>query len=174
MIIPQEVLHNTDGYNEYFDNDMFRHAKIAYEKLSKIKEEDYFEDLYSVLICTLERFYSGFLTSAEKYLSDYYIPKDAADPKCRKITETKHKLFTLKREIVNNFDVFPYKSREEWARERDVLSNLTKEYSSSKYTTYPTYAEFQSLFAYVTQEKNIIEEYLNNRQLDKYLSNDEI
>lgn len=174
MIIPQDILCQFEGYNEYFDNDSFQHAISAYEKLSKIKEEDYFEDLYSNLICTLERFYSGFLISAEKYIDVYFIPKDKADPYGRKITETKHKLFALKREILNNFDVFPSQSLEETAREKGILSNLTREYSDSKYSTYPTYEEFRSVLEFVTREKEYIEQYLNDRMLDKYIDRDDL
>lgn len=79
-----------------------------------------------------------------------------------------HDIYGMMAEIKTNFpDLFPYQSREEWRQTKNFLRDLRSEYSAARYSSYPTYEEFNIIRQYVKNQFTLIEEYLKEGKLLK-------
>lgn len=139
------------------DNFYFYKANEAFEKLSAVKESGYFDDLMASAINTLERYYKGFLCSADEYDENYYLPR-------HDFLTKDHDLIKLVREIQKNYpEVFPYQSRNEWNETSNFLRDMRHAYTAVRYNENSSYQDFKKLLSYIEIQKERITDYIKTK-----------
>lgn len=161
MVIPSTIINSVKENSDLMDNRYFSHAIMALKSLDAVKEDIYCPDFVSMAANTLERIYKGFLDTASTHCDDYQLPS-------LNFLDVDHDIYGMMAEIKTNFpDLFPYQSREEWRQTKNFLRDLRSEYSAARYSSYPTYEEFNIIRQYVKNQFTLIEEYLKEGKLLK-------
>ena len=166
MNIPSSISNLVKENAGPFDNPYFYHAQSSYESLNKVTENTYCYDHVSMVANTLERLYKGFLQSASEKCDWYSLPSP-------RFLSADHDILGMVLEIKQNFpDVFPRQDRHSWRETKTFLRDLRSEYTSARYSTYPTYQEFVSLRSYMNSQYELITSYLKENDLSKQEENE--
>lgn len=161
MNIPSSIIKTVTDNAGPMDNNYFNHAVSALTALNKVTEDVYCYDYMSNVINALERLYKGFLKTATKTCDWYRLPSE-------NFLNDDHDILGMVLEIKDNFpDVFPRVEREVWRETKNFLRDLRKEYTLSRYESYPTFEEFKAVREYVNGQYKLLESYINNRSLEK-------
>lgn len=166
MNIPSSITSLVKEKAGPMDNVYFYHAISAYESLSKVTEKTYCYDHVSMVANTLERLYKGFLMTASEKCDWYSLPS-------ARFLSADHDILGMVLEIKQNFpDVFPRQDRQSWRETKSFLRDLRQEYTSARYTSYPTYQEFVALRGYLQSQYNLISTYVTENDLSKQEENE--
>lgn len=161
MNIPSSVTKVVNENAHPMDNSYFNHAESALKALNKVTEDTYYYDCMANIINTLERVYKGFLKTATKQCDWYRLPSE-------KFLTDDHDILGMVLEIKENFpDVFPRVEREVWRETKNFLRDLRREYTLSRYETYPDYSEFKAVREYVNNQYRLLESYINDKRLEQ-------
>lgn len=162
MDIPPSILNTFSKNKKQMNNEFFNHAALAFDSLTIVNQSTYCPDHFSMAVNTLERYYKGVLISASEN-SDYSMSRDMMD----KISTT-HDMLVVLTEIKSNFkDIFPKVSAQEWREQKEFLRTLRRAYTTSRYTSYPTYSEFCVVREFVKTQKEQIEEFFQTKGFEK-------
>lgn len=161
MIIPSSISKAINDKASPMDNAYFEHAKKALDALNKVTEESYCYDYMSNIINVLERTYKGFLKAATKVCDWYRLPSE-------NFLTNDHDILGMVLEIKDNFpDVFPRVEREVWRDTKNFLRDLRKEYTMSRYESYPDFTEFKAVREYTNNQYKLITEFILDKGLEK-------
>lgn len=159
MNIPVSITSQIKKDASPVDNAYFYHAEKALDALQYVTSDSYCYDHVAMAANTLERVYKGFLQSAVEHCDWYQLPSP-------NFLTADHDILGMVLEIKSKFqDVFPYQDRSQWRDTKMFLRDLRMEYSNSRYTSYPTYEEFVTLRKYVSQQFNLIYDYVKEGNL---------
>ncbi len=154
MQIPKEIISKIEQNTDIMDNNYFNHAVSALNSMNKLTEDNYSYDDMSKAANTLERVYKGFLYAAELKCDWYSLPY-------KNFLKEDHDILGMLEEIKKNFkEVFPREDRESWRATKNFLRDLRREYTSSRYDSYPTYDEFKVVLRYVNTQYEYIKDYI--------------
>lgn len=155
MMIPESIT-NIIPKNP-FDNVYFYHAKDAMKRLDDIDKQkiEFYNDDYSLLINTLERFYKGFLQSKCDN-EGLVLPLG--------FLNTDHDLCKLVREIERYTPLFVVESIEDEKNKTHFLVSLRKSYTDARYTQNYTYNDFHKLYEFVKKQVKVLEYHLQPPQ----------
>lgn len=166
MHIPTSITSLVKENAGFMDNPYFYHAINAREALNRITEKTYCYDYVAMAANTLERLYKGFLQTASEKCDWYSLPSP-------RFLTADHDILGMVLEIKQNFPyVFPKQDRQTWREIKAFLRDLRSEYTSARYTTYPTYQEFVSIRNYLNSQYKIITSYLEKGDLLKQDENE--
>ena len=164
MNIPDSIARVIEVSADPMENSYFLHAKGALNALNKVTSETYCSDYMANIINVLERTYKGFLKAATVQCDWYSLPHEDF------LTDD-HDILGMVLEIKKHFpDVFPRVEREVWRQTKNFLRDLRREYSLSRYETYPSFSEFVAVRDYVNRQYGLIEKYIRENHLEQ--SND--
>lgn len=143
MNIPSFVAKEKQGL---LNNSYFYHAQEAFKALQRVTASTYCSDYFSMAVNTLERFYKGFLYYQAENTEWYDLPSP-------KFLTADHDILGMVTEIRKHFpEAFPVNSKEEWEETKKFLRDLRAEYTASRYTSYPTYDEFDAIRKYTQRQ----------------------
>lgn len=143
------------------DNSYFFHAEDAWKILTEIYngKASYCSDHYAQLINTLERYYKGFL----QYKAD-------SDPEYKLNEELmyhSHSLPRLVDEVERYIQLFHPETVRDQHEIRRFLANLTKEYTLSRYDSFISKEDFDELYDFVKNQKEIVLQILQSKKSEK-------
>ncbi len=161
MNIPVSIINSIDKNADSMDNKYFVHALSALDAINKVNKDNFCYDDISRAANVLERLYKGVLYAATVKTEWYQLPDE-------KFLVQNHDILGMLKEIKRNFpNAFPRQDRDDWRATQRFLMDLRLAYSEARYTTYPTYEEFDMIRKYVNQQKEIVEEYIKSGDLEK-------
>lgn len=161
MNIPSSIINTVNQSSGPMENNYFIHAISALNALNKVTEATYCYDYTANIINALERLYKGFLKTATRLCDWYRLPSE-------NFLSDDHDILGMVLEIKDNFpDVFPRVEREIWRETKNFLRDLRKEYTLSRYESYPTFEEFKAIREYANGQLQLLESYINNHYLEK-------
>ncbi|MCR5202473.1 MAG: hypothetical protein K6D02_05230 [Lachnospiraceae bacterium] len=161
MNILQHLIDEINKKSDPLENHYFIHAFSALEALNRVDKNNFCYDDVSRAVYTLERLYKGFLYAAQENLGWYRVPDT-------QFLTQQHDLSVLFKEIMNCSPyVFPRQNRYEWEETQQFLKDLSNACFESRYTTYPTYEEFDSIRKFVNYQKKIIETFIKSGGLEE-------
>jgi len=161
MYIPENIINEIDKNADPLDNSYFNHALPALNAINKVDSESFCYDDLSRAANVLERLYKGFLQAAVVKTEWYQLPYE-------KFLVEDHDILGMLKEIKRNFpEAFPRQDYNTWRATQSFLIELRQAYSFSRYTTYPTYEEFDKVRKYVNHQKDIFVEFIKEGGLEE-------
>lgn len=161
MYLPNTIISQVKRESDPFDNRFFRHSQNALNSMKKVTDDTFCYDDISRAINTLERIYKGFLEAAQNKCDWYSLPSP-------NFLDADHDILGMVLEIKQSFpEVFPRMERQDWRDTKNFLKSLRVEYTDSRYSSYPNFAEFQTLLTYVQTQNKIICDYIKLNPFDK-------
>ena len=161
MYIPENVRKSVKKNEDPLDNNYLNHAFSALKALNRVTEETYCYDDMSRAANVLERVYKGFLDVARSKNDWYQLPEEDFLTK-------DHDILGVFKEIKKSFpDVYPREDRDSWRATVKFLIDLRREYTNSRYISYPTYEDFVVIRKYVNDQYNIAKDYLKSGKLEE-------
>jgi len=163
MKIPDSVLKKVQ--KSPFDNNYFYHAEPAWKRLELIsnKEIEYYSDDFALLVNTIERLYKGFLKTK--------MEEDPTFLNYPGFLSSDHDLNKLVVEIERFVTLSVCETRQDYKERRFFFDDLRKAYTEARYTDEPTFEEFQKVYEFALNQKEIIYNYFNEKTKNKSIEN---
>lgn len=159
MIIPSSVIQTT---RNPLENQYFVKANQTLSQIQKTTKETYYDDLISIAINTLERFYKGFLQAASDFDKDYTLPHP-------KFLTRDHDLLGMVVEIKENYpNVLPRYSKSDWHDFKNLLRDFRSYYTSARYTKDFTFEDFTQIVNFVQQQAELLQTYIKEKGFEEY------
>ena len=169
MNIPS-FIHNQIPKNP-FCNNYYSHADENWTRLSMIADGSipYISSDLALLVNTLELEYKGFLKCMVQNRSDYELPLiDGNEDNPEYYLQKDHYLKGLVREIERHFvNMSPVRTKRDRIEHDRFLVSLQWEYTNSRYTSYPSFDEFLSIYKFAQTQKTALRDYIQEQLIAK-------